>query len=201
MTEMEQLLTELKACRLCEGKLEPRPVWHGSIHAPILQVSQAPGKKVHESGIPFSDQSGRRLRESWYQVSDAEFYDPDLFYLTSVGHCFPGKAKSGDRKPPRCCYDRWVSRELALKPDTELILVIGREAADRIFPGKAFTDLVFQDQQLNGVPCFVLPHPSPLNVRWFKAHPEFERDRIPVIRQAVHAVIDKAKKKQKSVGS
>ena len=77
MTELEKLQAQLRACRHCEGMLEPRPVVHGNPGAPILQVSQAPGKKVHETGIPFNDASGRRLRQDWYQISDAQFYDPD----------------------------------------------------------------------------------------------------------------------------
>ena len=97
MTELEKLQAQLRACRHCEGMLEPRPVVHGNPGAPILQVSQAPGKKVHETGIPFNDASGRRLRQDWYQISDAQFYDPDLFYITSMGHCYQKKEKTERR--------------------------------------------------------------------------------------------------------
>lgn len=200
MTELETLQNQLKACRHCEGMLEPNPVVHGNAAAPILQISQAPGKKVHETGIPFNDASGRRLRREWYQITDEQFYDPDLFYITSMGHCYPGKGKTGDRKPPKCCYEMWTRREIECKPDTRLILVIGREAADRLFPKRDFTELIFEDQQINGVPCFVLPHPSPLNVRWFKMHPEFEETRMPQIRRKLHQVIDEADR-QKTTGS
>lgn len=189
MTELEKLQAQLRACRHCEGMLEPRPVVHGNPGAPILQVSQAPGKKVHETGIPFNDASGRRLRQDWYQISDAQFYDPDLFYITSMGHCYPGKGKTGDKKPPRCCFDLWTRREIELKPGTRMMLVIGREAASRLFPKREFTELVFQDQEYDGIPCYVLPHPSPLNVRWFRMHPEFETQRMPVIREKLHQVL------------
>ncbi|WP_281790843.1 uracil-DNA glycosylase family protein [Faecalibaculum rodentium] len=192
MTELEKLQTQLRACRHCEGMLEPRPVVHGNPGAPILQVSQAPGKKVHETGIPFNDASGRRLRQDWYQISDAQFYDPDLFYITSMGHCYPGKGKTGDKKPPRCCFDLWTRREIELKPGTRMMLVIGREAASRLFPKREFTELVFQDQEYDGIPCYVLPHPSPLNVRWFRMHPEFETQRMPVIREKLHQVLREA---------
>ncbi len=121
---------------------------------------------MHETGIPFNDASGRRLRQNWYQISDAQFYDPDLFYITSMGHCYPGKGKTGDKKPPRCCFDMWTKRE--------------------------FTELVFQDQEYDGIPCYVLPHPSPLNVRWFRMHPEFEIQRMPVIREKLHQVLREA---------
>nr|WP_276926368.1 uracil-DNA glycosylase family protein [Faecalibaculum rodentium] len=192
MTELEKLQAQLRACRHCEGMLEPRPVVHGNPGAPILQVSQAPGKKVHETGIPFNDASGRRLRQDWYQISDAQFYDPDLFYITSMGHCYPGKGKSGDKKPPRCCFDLWTRREIELKPGTRMMLVIGREAASRLFPKREFTELVFQDQEYDGIPCYVLPHPSPLNVRWFRMHPEFETQRMPVIREKLHQLLREA---------
>ncbi|WP_300913935.1 uracil-DNA glycosylase family protein [Faecalibaculum rodentium] len=192
MTELEKLQAQLRACRHCEGMLEPRPVVHGNPGAPILQVSQAPGKKVHETGIPFNDASGRRLRQDWYQISDAQFYDPDLFYITSMGHCYPGKGKTGDKKPPRCCFDMWTRREIELKPGTRMMLVIGREAASRLFPKREFTELVFQDQEYDGIPCYVLPHPSPLNVRWFRMHPEFETQRMPVIREKLHQVLREA---------
>ncbi|WP_082743350.1 uracil-DNA glycosylase family protein [Faecalibaculum rodentium] len=192
MTELEKLQAQLRACRHCEGMLEPRPVVHGNPGAPILQVSQAPGKKVHETGIPFNDASGRRLRQYWYQISDAQFYDPDLFYITSMGHCYPGKGKTGDKKPPRCCFDMWTRQEIELKPGTRMMLVIGREAASRLFPKREFTELVFQDQEYDGIPCYVLPHPSPLNVRWFRMHPEFETQRMPVIREKLHQVLKTA---------
>lgn len=192
MTELEKLQAQLRACRHCEGMLEPRPVVHGNPGAPILQVSQAPGKKVHETGIPFNDASGRRLRQDWYQISDAQFYDPDLFYITSMGHCYPGKGKTGDKKPPRCCFDMWTRREIELKPGTRMMLVIGREAASRLFPKREFTELVFQDQEYDGIPCYVLPHPSPLNVRWFRMHPEFETQRMPMIREKLHQVLREA---------
>ncbi|WP_304958129.1 uracil-DNA glycosylase family protein [Faecalibaculum rodentium] len=192
MTELEKLQAQLRACRHCEGMLEPRPVVHGNPGAPILQVSQAPGKKVHETGIPFNDASGRRLRQDWYQISDAQFYDPDLFYITSMGHCYPGKGKTGDKKPPRCCFDLWTRREIELKPGTRMMLVIGREAASRLFPKREFTELVFQDQEYDGIPCYVLPHPSPLNVRWFRMHPEFETQRMPVIREKLQQVLREA---------
>lgn len=192
MTELEKLQAQLRACRHCDGMLEPRPVVHGNPGAPILQVSQAPGKKVHETGIPFNDASGRRLRQDWYQISDAQFYDPDLFYITSMGHCYPGKGKTGDKKPPRCCFDMWTRREIELKPGTRMMLVIGREAASRLFPKREFTELVFQDQEYDGIPCYVLPHPSPLNVRWFRMHPEFETQRMPVIREKLHQVLKTA---------
>jgi uracil-DNA glycosylase family 4 len=192
--ELEMLLEQLKDCRHCQEDFgfEPRPVQWGHPHAPIMHISQAPSRKVHEIGRPFSDLSGKRLRQDWYQISDETFYDMDKFYITTVGHCFPGKSKNGryDAKPPKCCYDMWTKKEIELKQDTKLYLVVGKEAADRIFPKQNFSQLVFQDLDINGVPAFVLPHPSPLNTKWLRDHPQFEQERLPVIRQAIKEALN-----------
>lgn len=177
---------------LLQEKLRPAVWGHGC--GPIMQISQAPGRKVHESGIPFSDVSGEKLRHEWYEIEDEQFYDPDLFYITSMGHCYPGKGKSGDRRPPKCCYDMWTKREMEVKPDTRLYIIIGKEAADRIF-GKEipFERLVMEDRQIHGVVAVVLPHPSPLNRRWLKEHPDFERVRLPQVRRMIREIIDEKK--------
>lgn len=192
MSVLEELQAQIRQCRHCEEKFgyEPRPVVRGHENAPIMQISQAPGRKVHESGIPFDDASGAKLRHEWYQIRDDQFYDEDLFYITTVGHCYPGKAKSGDKKPPACCYGMWTEKEIGLKRNTKLYLVIGKEAADRIFgKERPFEQLVFEDQQINGVKAFVLPHPSPLNRKWLKDHPEFESERLPQIRQELRKYV------------
>jgi uracil-DNA glycosylase len=84
----------------------------------------------------------------------------------------------------------WTKDEIELKQNVQLYLIVGGEAASRIFPGRKLTDLVFEDLQIQGVPAYVLPHPSPLNIKWFKDHPEFERDRLPIIRKRIHEIID-----------
>lgn len=182
----------LKACRRCQDLFgyEPRPVQWGNPEAKIMHISQAPGKKVHEIGRPFSDLSGKRLRNDWYQISEEQFYNPDLFYFTTAGHCFPGKAKNGgDRKPPKCCWDLWTKREIELMKDVQLYLVVGSEAASRLFPGRPLKELVFADLQLNGKPCYVLPHPSPLNMNWLRDHPEFAKEKLPEIRAHIHEIL------------
>lgn len=195
---MNELQEQIRQCRRCRETFgfEPRPIVRGNAHAPIMQISQAPGRKVHETGIPFNDQSGKRLRRQWYEIEDEVFYDPDLFYITTVGHCFPGKSKNGrnDNRPPKCCYDLWTRKEIEKKPDTELYVIIGKEAADRIFGKKDFADLVFHDQTLNGKPAVVLPHPSPLNRKWFADHPAFEQERMPEIRKRVHEILKRHQK-------
>lgn len=190
--KLKKLLEDLKSCRHCEASFgyEPRPIQWGHPNARIMHISQAPGRKVHEIGRPFSDLSGKRLRIEWYQISDEQFYDKDLFYFTTMGHCFPGKGKNNyDKKPPRCCYDMWTKHEIELMDSCQLYLVVGGEAASRIFPGRRLLDLINDDLTLNGKPCYVLPHPSPLNMRWFRDHPEFVRDKVPEIRARIHDII------------
>lgn len=190
--KLEQLIKEMKKCRHCQEKFgyEPHPVQWGNPTAKIMHISQAPSKKVHEIGRPFSDLSGKRLRNDWYHLTEEQFYNPDNIYFTTVGHCFPGKGKNNyDKKPPKCCYDMWTRHEIELMDSCQLYLIVGGEAASRIFPKEKLLDLVFKDHTLNGKPCYVLPHPSPLNMNWFRDHPEFAKKRLPEIRAKIHEVL------------
>lgn len=191
MDKFEKLRIELLACRLCRDDFgfEPRPVVQGKTRSKIFQVGQAPSKTVHETGKPFNDQSGKKLKGQWYGITDSDFYNPDNFYTASMAHCYPGRAKGGgDIKPPRICADRWLKRELDLV-DNEIYILIGGYAASFFFPKEKMSELVFMDKQINGRPAFVLPHPSPINIKWFKDNPEFEQKRIPVVREAVHRAL------------
>lgn len=191
MDDLEKLKTELFACRDCRSLFgfEPRPVCMGNSGAKIVQVSQAPSVHVHNTGRSFNDASGRRLRDEWYEISEEVFYDPDIFYITSVGHCYPGKSKNkGDNPPPKSCAQKWLSREIHMVKN-EMFIIVGKAAADFFFPKCDFTDLVFSDRAVNGKPAYVIPHPSPLNVRWFKEHPEFEKERIAEVRSHLHDLI------------
>lgn len=164
------------------------PFW-GNQTARIVSVSQAPSQSVIKYQRPFSDKSGEKLRRSWYQVSDEAFYNPDNFYFTAIGMYFPGKdKKGGDLKPSFKWAREWLLPELSyLNP--KLFLILGRLAANFFFPKTKFEDLVFADQQLNRAATFVLPHPSPVNIKWFKDHPNFEKARLPIIRKHIHSVI------------
>lgn len=189
----EQFIEAMKACRHCQKDFgfEPRPIQWGNPDAKIVLVSQAPGQKVHDLGKPFSDLSGKKLRQKWFYVTEEQFYNPSNFYFSMAGHCFPGKTSKGsDRKPPKVCWQRWTSQELEYLKRAELFLVIGQEAASRLFPNQKFEDLVFSHQTLYGKPCYVLPHPSPLNYRWTKKHPEFEEHWLPEIRQKIYEILD-----------
>lgn len=190
---LQQLRDQMKKCRRCQEEFgfEPRPITFGNPTAKIMHISQAPGRKVHEIGRPFSDLSGKTLRQDWYQISDEQFYNPDNFYFTTVGHCFPGKSLRGnyDRKPPKICYDLWTSKEIELMKECELYLVVGSEAESRLFPKRKLSDLVYEDLSLNGKPCYVLPHPSPLNRIWMKNNPEFTEKRLAEIRKKIHEIL------------
>lgn len=191
MQTLETLKVGIAACRLCTARFghEPQPVVFGCADAPIMQISQAPSKTVHQTGKPFNDASGRRLRGAWYGIADEVFYNPHNFYITSVGHCWPGKAKGGgDRPPPKICAETWLQREMDAVHN-KLYVVIGRYAADVLFGKQPFVQLVFNSQTLRGKPAFVLPHPSPLNVKWFVDHPTFETQRMPQTARAVRQAL------------
>jgi len=182
----------LKQCRLCRDMIgfEPKPVVWGTPEAKIVQISQAPSKTVHETGKPFNDLSGAKLRE-WYGIHEDIFYNQKLFYMTDIYHCYLGKdIKRGDAKPPLNCAKKWLHEELSLI-DNEIYLIIGRVPTNFLFPKKNFNELIFNDQTFNGKSAYVLPHPSPQNIKWFKDHPEFYDRVLPKIKGIVHEVIYK----------
>lgn len=189
----EQLKTDICTCRKCANRFdhEPRPIFFGHRQPIVMQISQAPSRRVQASGLPFSDQSGKTLRK-WYGISDAEFYHPDHFYMTSVGHCYPGRQAKGDKAPIIACAERFLHRELALI-EPQLYIIIGQYAARWLFPEMtSMADLVFHDQTLNGKCAYVLPHPSPLNRRWLGEHPQFLQERMPQIANHLQQLLKKA---------
>lgn len=191
MNKFQNLQQEIRSCRCCREDFgfEPNPILFGNPCAKIMQISQAPSRTVHNTGKPFNDASGRRLRAEWYQISDEIFYNPDNFYIVSTAHCYPGKSPAGgDRRPPKCCADKWLVQELELVQN-QLYILIGGYAAAYFFPGEKLTDLVFRDLKINGKKAFVLPHPSPLNIKWFRDYPEFQEKRIKEISKTVHEVL------------
>ena len=191
--ELIHLQNQISECRLCQDTFgfEPHPILQGNHNANIMQISQAPSKTVHQTGIPFNDASGRKLRMEWYHISDKEFYNPDNFYIVSMAHCYPGKAPgAGDRRPPKICSQKWLLKEMKLV-DNEIYIIIGGIAAQHFFPGEKITSLAFEDKQINGKLTYILPHPSPLNVKWFKDHPQFQEERILKIQEEVHKVLNK----------
>ena len=189
----EDLIIQIKNCSICKAKFgfEPHPIILGNINSKIVQISQAPSATVHKTLIPFTDQSGKKLKYELYQISDATFYNPNNFYIAALSHCYPGKNKNGnDRMPPKVCYNKWIRKELEYI-DNKLYIIIGSKAAKTFFPNENFNELVFKNNYLNNKLTLVLPHPSPLNIKWYKDHPEFMNKRIFEIRKTIKKVLDK----------
>ena len=186
--KLTPLLAEVRACRLCEPHLPhgPRPVVQAGAEAKLLIVGQAPGRRVHETGIPWNDPSGDRLRE-WLGLSRDLFYDERLVAIVPTAFCYPGKGKSGDLPPRPECAPAWHARLLAAMPEVELTLLVGRYAQECYLRENAkstLTDTVAAYAQY--LPRYLpLPHPSPRNQAWWKANPWFERDVLPELRRRV----------------
>lgn len=192
MKDFNKLKYGILNCKFCEQSFgyEPHPIFWGNKNAKIMHISQAPSLSVHNTLKPFNDLSGKKLRQ-WYGISDDIFYNQNNFYITSLAHCYPGKSKSGgDRLPPKCCSDRWLKQEIEMV-ENKIYIVVGSYAAKKLFPEKNFKDLIFNGQVLHGKRAYVLPHPSPLNMRWFKNNPKFEQERILEVREVIHSLLFK----------
>ena len=187
MTSMAALLKEVRACALCAADLPlgPRPIVQAHTAARILVVGQAPGRRVHETGIPFNDPSGDRLR-AWMGISRDAFYDPKVVALLPMGFCYPGTGTSGDLPPRRECAPAWRAPLVAHLRHVQLTLVIGQYAMAYHLPAAkgSLTEVVRAWQQLP-LHILPLPHPSPRNNGWFKHNPWFEQELLPVLRQRV----------------
>lgn len=189
--KFEKLKNEIEKCDYCKEKFgfEPHPIFWGKQNSKIVQISQAPSNNVHKSMKPFTDMSGKTLKYEWYQVTDEQFYNTDNFFIGALAHCYPGKDKNGnDRQPPKCCWNRWIEKELQIL-NNEIYIVIGAKAAKMFFPNENFEDLVFKNNYWNNKLAIVLPHPSPLNKKWIKDHPQFLEKRIYEIRDIIKKII------------
>lgn len=190
MKTLVSLLDEVRACRACADVLPlgPRPVVQISATARILIASQAPGTKVHESGIPFSDASGDRLRE-WMGVSDETFYDERRIAILPMGLCYPGRLPSGGDASPRPeCAPLWRDRLLAHMPDLRLTLLVGTHAQnDALGRGKMSERVMLFRDHLPTV--FTLPHRSWRSRHWAAKNPWFEADVLPALRDAVRRAL------------
>ncbi|MEO0478035.1 MAG: uracil-DNA glycosylase family protein [Planctomycetota bacterium] len=189
--DFESLLREARACRLCEEHLEHgvRPVMQARESARILIAGQAPGRRVHESGVPFDDPSGDRLRE-WMGVTREQFYDPDLVAILPMGFCYPGTGRSGDLPPRPECAPQWRQRILDCLPALRLTLVVGQYAMKWHLGtrSRALTDVVRSWREFDS-DALPLPHPSPRNNIWLKKNPWFEADVLSQLRKSVAAAL------------
>lgn len=183
---MNKLLNEVRRCDLCASNLPlgPRPILQASARAKILIAGQAPGKKVHLSGIPFDDPSGKRLRD-WMGIDSSRFYDSTQVAILPMGFCYPGTGKSGDLPPRPECAPQWRPALLEAMPEIELILVLGQYAQAYHFgETKNLTQRV-RDWRKHWPEMVPLPHPSPRNNRWFKQNPWFEAEVVPALRTRI----------------
>lgn len=187
----DELLARVRGCTLCADQLPlgPRPVLQADPRARILVAAQAPGRRVHETGLPFNDPSGDRLRE-WMGIDRAVFYDPRLLAIVPMGFCYPGTGRSGDLPPRPECAPAWRGQVLAALPRLELTLVIGQYAQRWHLPdaGRTLTEVVarWRDYQPVVIP---LPHPSPRNNLWLRRNAWFEQDVVPLVRRRVAEVL------------
>lgn len=191
MTTLDVLLTEIRACEICAADLPlgPRPVVQAHPNASILIAGQAPGRRVHESGVPFQDTSGVRLRE-WMGIGEEVFYDPQRVAILPMGFCFPGTGTSGDKPPRPECARAWRQSMLEQLTEVRLTLVLGRYAQAYHLGAefRSVTEAVvsWRDHWPERLP---LPHPSPRNQAWFKRHNWFEDDILPLLRERVQELI------------
>lgn len=186
---MRKLLAEIRTCDLCAAHLPhgPRPVVAFGAKSRILIIGQAPGRKVHETGIPWNDASGKELRR-WLGVEPETFYDPAAFALLPMGFCFPGSGKSGDLPPRPECEPRWHGPIRARLKAVRLTLLVGRYAQDRYLGSCNVTANVAA--YAGRLPEFLpLPHPSPRNKLWFKRNPWFEAALVPDLRARVERIL------------
>ncbi len=192
MSSLSHLLTEVRQCRICETQLPlgARPVLQCAASARILIAGQAPGSKVHASGIPFDDPSGERLRE-WMGIDQGIFYDASRIAILPMGFCYPGSGKSGDLPPRRECEPAWRAQLLGKMKHIQLTLVLGRYAQSYHFPSHngSLTELV-KNWREHWPALLPLPHPSPRNNRWLKQNPWFETELLPCLKTRVKDILE-----------
>lgn len=185
-------LNEVKSCELCIKHLPHgvRPVVQIDPNAVILIAGQAPGSKVHKTGIPFDDPSGDRLR-LWMGVDKALFYDATKIAILPMGFCYPGTGKSGDLPPRKECAEQWRSKLLELMPNIQLTLVIGQYAMHWHLPDTKKDSLTstvksWRSHWPNNLP---LPHPSPRNNIWLKKNSWFEGEILPTLQNRIKTLV------------
>jgi len=191
MQSLASLLTDVRACKTCHEHLPlgPRPIVQLHSAARILIAGQAPGRKVHDSGIPFDDASGERLR-AWMGVSKEIFYDATKVAILPMGFCFPGTGKSGDFPPRPECAPKWREVTLSRLDKLQVTLVIGQyaQAYHLSEQGESVTEAV-KNWRVTWPHIVALPHPSPRNNLWLKRNPWFENQLLPKLQDRIQEVL------------
>jgi uracil-DNA glycosylase family 4 len=189
---MDNLLKQIRACRECEEHLEfgVNPVIAASSESKIIIIGQAPGRIVHNSGVPWDDKSGDNLR-AWLGIDKATFYDTRIIALMPMGFCYPGKNKTGDLPPRPECAPLWHNKLLALMNDTKLILLIGQYAQNYYLSNKAKNSLTetVHNYKLYLPKYLPLPHPSPRNFIWQAKNSWFGAEVLPELKKYIHQII------------
>ncbi|MCC6472314.1 MAG: uracil-DNA glycosylase family protein [Burkholderiales bacterium] len=189
LDRLQRLLAQVRACTACAASLPnpPRPVLRAGAGARVLIVGQAPGRRVHETGIPWNDPSGDLLRE-WLGIERAAFYDAARIAIIPAGLCYPGKGPSGDLPPRPECAPLWHPRLKALLLRVSLTLLVGQYAQSYYLGARCENTLAatVRARRRYGPGYFPLPHPSPRNRRWLRNNAWFEREVIPELRARFH---------------
>lgn len=188
MTPLAELLQQIRACTLCAAHLPlgPRPVLRAASSARLLLIGQAPGTRVHASGVPWDDASGERLR-AWMRIDRETFYDESRIAIMPMGFCYPGRGRGGDLPPRPECAPQWHEQVRAQLPRVELTLLIGQYAQARYLGVDAVSlehrVRAWRDHLVRGF--LPLPHPSPRNTLWLRKRPWFEDEVVPALREVL----------------
>jgi uracil-DNA glycosylase len=188
---LDTLLSEIRACRACAGDFPhtPRPVVQVTAETRLLICGQAPGRRVHESGLPFDDPSGDRLRD-WLGVDRETFYGHPMFGVAGMAFCFPGtNPKGGDYPPPKRCAVLWRAPLLAQLPKVELALLVGSYAQDWALGRRGAMTGTVRDWRSHLPDALPMPHPSWRNTGWLKRNPWFEAEVVPYLRGRVRTML------------
>ena len=189
---MNHLLSEIRNCQVCRSELPlgANPVVQASSKSKIAIIGQAPGIRVHQSGIPWGDKSGDNLRK-WLGVEKEMFYNEEIFALIPMGFCYPGTGKSGDLPPMKVCAPIWHQKLFRMMPDIKLTLLLG-QYAQHYYLGKetkaTLTKTVYSYQEY--IPDFLpLPHPSPRNNIWQSKNPWFKEELLPYLKSRISEIV------------
>jgi len=188
---MKKLLSEIRSCTVCKEYLPlgPKPIVEASDDSKIILISQAPGRVVHEKGIAWADQSGKKLRE-WLGVDETTFYNTANFAILPMGFCYPGKAKTGDLPPRKECAPLWHKQVLSQFKKVQLTILIGSYSTKHYVAkdGRNLTQHVENFEAY--LPTFwPIPHPSPVNRFWRAKNPWFEESVVPLLQKKVKDIL------------